>query len=638
MKTYLRIAIHTIILLVVSHCATTKIMTLSEVDYKFRPYENTDLDPLKNTQKEIIVTDKPKYDNFFTESNKVILSLQLAERTIDVYNEHKQSSKDISQEMEVAGYLQESLPSQVASMAQLIESGKEIEKSLEDDFSGVDKGMIPSVGLEISSILQKFTEYTPKAPQIITEINRIRSDSTNFSESQIKPESSEVDQLASNAEKSESESNITEREIDQNDVTSEDQVESKDPELLSNSAEIKENKEQSKSIIKKIPNAYGLKIKNPRVPSEEEQLTEEEKQARDYNKKVNDGLIAVFRAESGNRHITLIKLLKNHPIPRIRAASAYALGRIGKGRWELEKAIDSDGFLVRTAAFQSLADIGDKRSLSYFIAGTKSEDPEIKASSFRGLGKTKDPVGRELILGKGLTSELIQVIAESLKGLAQYKVPTDVELINRYLSVDESELQLAAIEALVIHNTPESLKSLEEALDKHPKLTFEIFGAIGKSKELAATLFLVRASQIYEDERVIDKVGQLLLKRKAFGKYAMVMEDDQNIRVAPNERANAIGFVNKSEVGKLKKSTSKRYIVRMGDELLEDVYHNILFENRIIGAKDRYVSGWLFGKKIQLISINKPEGKKPAYLKNIQTGKHQNLFEPIFKNSNSTKN
>lgn len=628
MKSYLRFAIYTFVILLLSSCASTKRLVLSEVDSKFRNFEGTDLDPLKNKEREIIVTEKPKYDKFIQESNKVILSLQLAERTIDIYNENKQAGKNISREMEAATYLQESLPNQVSSIAQLIISGQEIEKSIEDDFSGVDKGMIPSVGLEIANILKNFADYSPKTANIISEINRIRSDSSNFAESNNNQIASNDSETASNSDSSGMETSLVERELSGQDTITEKQTETAEPELLPTSDQSNKSKDKSNNFIKKLPSTYGLKIKDPRVPNEEEQLTEEEKQIRAYDQKVKEGLISVFRAESANKPLTLIKIMKNHPIPRIRAASAFALGRIRKGRIDLEKTIDTDGFLVRTAAFKSLADIGDKRSLSYFIAGSKSEDSEIKAASFRGLGKTKDPVGRELILGRGLTSELIIVIAESLRGLAQYKVPADVELINRYLSVDESELQQAAIEALVIHNTPESLKSLEESLDKHPKLTFEILDAIGKSKELAATLFLVRASQIYEDERVIDRVGQLLLKRKAFGRYAMVMEDDQSLRISPNERSTPITFVNKSDVGRLNNSTTKRFIVRVGDELLEDIYHNILVEDKIIGSKERYVSGWLFGKKLQLIAINKPEGKKPAYLKNIQTGKHQNLFEP----------
>jgi hypothetical protein len=222
-----------------------------------------------------------------------------------------------------------------------------------------------------------------------------------------------------------------------------------------------------------------------------------------------------------------------------------------------------------------------------------------------------------------------------LRGLAYFKVPVDIDLIQRYISVDEKELQLAAIDALILHNTPESLKSLEDALDKYPKLTNEILDAIGKSKELAATFFLVRASQIYEDEKVIEKVGQLLLKRKAFGDYALVVSNQDSLRMEPNERASSITNINKGDVGILKSSTKKRYVVRIEDELVEDVYRNILVENRILGSKTRYVSGWVFGKKIQLITINKPKGTTPARLKNIQTGKHQNIFQPIPSKPNS---
>lgn len=585
------------------------------------------MDPLANSEKEIPITNKPVYDSFFDEGNRTLLFLKLAENTIDVYTNHKNENKDISKEMEVALNLQETLPNLIATIPTLIATGNEIQKNIDADFAGTQKAMLPAVSVEITQILKGLAEYAPKSPLILEEINRIRSDINNFSENKVE------ENISSNLNKDGNENNdpsLVENTEERNIEKAVNENESKVSQLKKrdfiNDTSSPSNKD---FIFKKISPDLGTKIKSPRILNENEQLTDEQKEERNYKIKINEGLIRVFQAESVNDTSSLTKILKNHSIPRIRAASAYALGRLRKGRISLEKAIDTDGFVVRTAAYKSLAEIGDKRSLSYFIEGIRSEDPEIKAASFHGLGKTKDPVGRELILGKGLTSELLIVISESLRGLAYFKVPVDIDLIQRYISVDEKELQLAAIDALILHNTPESLKSLEDALDKYPKLTNEILDAIGKSKELAATFFLVRASQIYEDEKVIEKVGQLLLKRKAFGDYALVVSNQDSLRMEPNERATPITNINKSDVGLLKSSTNKRYVVRIEDELVEDVYRKILVENRILGSKDRYVSGWIFGKKIQLITINKPKGSSPARLKNIQTGKHQNIFQPI---------
>ncbi len=627
MKSYLQIQVFIILFLLSNFlvsCASTRKLSLSDLDVKFKNYEKSELDPLSNSEKEIPVTNKPVYDTFFEQGNRTILFLQLAEKTIEVYTNHKNENKDISKEMEVALNLQETLPSIIASIPSLIASGEEIQKNIDADFAGTQKAMLPAVSVEITQILKGLGEYSPKSASILEEINRIRSNVDNFSEKKVDEVKEDIKENDSSLVQ------IEERNIEA------DRQEDNNVSQLKKRDFINDSPSSNKDFIyKKISPELGTKIKSPRILDENENLTNEEKLERDYKKEINAGLIRVFQAESINDVASLTKILKNHSIPRIRAASAYALGRLKKGRISLEKAIDTDGFVVRTAAYKSLAEIGDKKSLSYFIEGIRSEDPEIKAASFHGLGKTKDPVGRELILGKGLTSELIIVIAESLRGLAYFKVPVDIDLIQRYISVDEKELQLAAIDALILHNTPESLKSLEDALDKYPKLTNEILDAIGKSKELAATFFLVRASQIYEDEKVIEKVGQLLLKRKAFGDYALVVSNQDSLRMEPNERASSITNINKGDVGILKSSTKKRYVVRIEDELVEDVYRNILVENRILGSKTRYVSGWVFGKKIQLITINKPKGTTPARLKNIQTGKHQNIFQPIPSKPNS---
>lgn len=578
-------------------CGTTRELSLTDVNQRFASFENSDFNPLKDEKTEILVTNIPKYDTFLEQSKNIIISLQLGENILESAEEKKQDNEDISEEIEAANSLAEELPSLIAELPSLIISGDDIIKNIESDLTGTNSAMIPKLGLELTSTLAKLTEYSAKAPKILTEIQSI----------------------SSHDEKSNAVA-INKRDLDNSfpEATASSETEELEPDLitdLTKEEEIQEpDKEEKEKFTKREVNL---------PPTSTREIASAE-----YDRKLKEGLIRVFQAESTKNVKKLSNLTLRYSIPRVRAAAALALGRIRQGRWTLEKSIETDGFVVRTAAYKSLAEIGEKRSLPYFIAGIQSEDHEIQAASFLGLGKTKDPAGRELILGKGLTSDKMNVIIESLKGIAYFRIPSDLDIISKYLGVEEKDLQIAAIESLTIHNTPESMVILENALVDYPNLTMEILDSVAESKELAATFFLVRASQLYEDEKVLDRVGHLLLKRKAYGRYGMVMVKEDRIRKQGNERADATGIVRLSEVGRVNSSSKKRYIAKVGEELQEDVYHNMTFENRVYGSKERYARGWIFGKKIQLITIKKPSNRNPAFLENKEAGKFQNLYDP----------
>ncbi|MCC5814604.1 MAG: HEAT repeat domain-containing protein [Leptospira sp.] len=595
-------------------CSTpSKRLSLSDISPRFSDFENSDLDPLKTKSAEIPSTGMPKYDGFFTQAHKTITTLKLGENVAESAFNKQQSQQSIEKEMEAALYLEDELPSLIAGLPILEATGRDIQQNIESDFTGSNRAMLPSVGMELANVMKDLAEYTAKAPKIYSEIQRLRTDADNFS--------------SGAGSRTTDDSNTQRNDSEELDEDSSDKKE--DPENQNTTKPERTIAGQSITPeIRRIPGGYSPDALRAKAKTTEK-LSEEELAAREYDKKLKDGLLAVFRAETNRNVKQLSNLTLKHPIPRVRAAGAYALGRLKLGRWTIEHSIKNDGFVVRPAAYKALSDHGHKASLPLFIAGSKSDDNDIQAYSFLGMGKTKDPVGRELILGYGLTSSEPKIVSHSLLGLAHYSVPADLELIKKYLGSDNSELSNSAVEALTIHNTPESLLVLENALVDHPKLAMEILDAIGKSSELAATFFLVRASQLYEDEKILTKIGRILLKRKAFGTYGMVVVKEDRIRSQFNERANAQGIVRLSDVGRLNSSSPKRYVVRVGENLLEDVYHNMTFENRILGSKNRYVRGWIFGKKIQLIQIKKPTHKDPAKLENLQTGKFQNLYDPV---------
>lgn len=584
---------------------------LSELTPRLSEFEDTDLNPVREKKANIPITNMPKYDGFFEQAHKTIVTLKIGENVAESALQKAKNDQDITREMEAALYLEEELPSLIAGMPILQATGKDIQNNLESDFTGSKASMLPAVGAELASVMTDLAEYSIKAPKIFSEIQRLRSDASNFATGvgEKTTDKTQAEELEETDEKEE------EKSIEKEEPKDKDPKPERTIAGLTITPEIRRIRSYSPA---------------PKKTSEkgEPRLTDEQKEEAEYNKKLKQGLLDVFRAESRRNVKKLSRLTLHHPIPRVRAAGALALGRLKLGRWTIEHAIKKDGYVVRTAAYKALSDHGNRRSLKLFVAGIGSEDTDIQAYSLLGIGKTKDPSGRELILSKGLTSSHPKVLGHSLRGLAYYQVPADLDLIQKYLGSENSELSDSAIEALTIHNTPESLLVLENALVDHPKLAREILDAIGESKELAATFFLVRASQLYEDEKILRRIGRILLKRKAFGTYGMVVVKDDRIRSQYNERAKALGIVRLSDVGRINSSTKKRFVARIKDELEEDVYHNMTFENRILGSKNRYVRGWIFGKKIQVIEIKKPNHNDPAVLQNLKTGKYQNLYDP----------
>lgn len=597
-------------------CATSsRNYTLSNAEPKLAQFENTPWDPFPENPHPVPNTGLSYIDDFLERGNQILAIFKTGEKVIDESNRSNPSPESLQQEQELISILIDNFPSALDSIPILKEDSKQIQENLEKDLIGPRQALIPEISSKTNSIINELEEYSTKGPYIY---NRLRQRYAEIS-GNVLPDLLEKT------------SQDTQKEVQLDSDENEKKEDEKDEENVEEvKREFSESKLSEVQTIRKIPPTFPTtpkKLKTQEAGVERE-LTEEEIREREYNKQLNEGLLSVFKAEFRKDVPRLSHITLNHPLPRVRAAGALALGRLKKGRLTLEKSIQTDGFVVRTASYMALAEIGHKASLPLFLAGVQSDDAEIRAYSFLGLGKTKDPAGRELILTKGLSSNNPLEVVHSLKGLGYFQIPADLDIIQKHLGSDNKEIQNAALEALTIHNTPESLVVLENALVDYPNLVFAILDAIGESKELAATFFLVRASQLYEDKQVLEKIGSLLVKRKAFGLYGMVSVKEDRLRIAANERAREVGIVRFSDVGLVHTKGTKRFVVRMGTELFEDVYYNMTFENRVIGSKQRYSRGWIFGKKIQLIQIQKPYKKQTAVLRNLQTGKFQNLYDP----------
>lgn len=602
-----------VVLVLLISCSTSKPYQLTDVSPKYKEYQGSDLDPHKAKDVIIPVTNNRKYDEFIQEAHKAIALLEFGENVALRADSKKTVGEPVEKEMQAAAYLEEDLPQIIAKLPGLIQTNQDLIDSTPNDFDGPAIGR---VSYELGNILDSLKQNSPKAIGIQNAIRNIRSDSNNYKQNKdiadvdIKPV--EVDPII----------------IDNN------QEKPKKPLKISPKKEDNTNKISIKRLNRKTKVTGKAKVDNQineLVKKEEEEvLSDEEKKDREYTEQIRNGLVQVFQWEYYRKPKNLEKILATHPIPRVRSAAALALGRLKAGRVSLQNAIDKDGYQVRPAAYKALSDLGDKRSLSYFIAGTKAEDPEVIAVSYEGLGKTKDPAGREMILTTGLASEYVVIVSGALRGLAYHKLDADVEVFDKFLKSNEQEIKEAALEALAIHGSRESLRILERVVAEEPNLALLAVDEISKNPSLSATFALIRLNESQTDEKINKRIGESLLRRKAFGKYAIILIEDDYLRSEPNERSRPVSYIKNKEIGLILSETKKEFAVRVGEDILTDKYIQVKMESTLPGASGAFVTGWVFYPKLDIIEVKQlgSDGNSGKY-SNLKKGKHNNLFNPI---------
>lgn len=591
-------------------CASSKPFQLTDVSPKYREYQGSELDPHKSKDVFIPVTKNRKYDSFIEEAHKTIALLEFGENIALRADSKKTVGEPVEKEMQAAAYLEEDLPSIITRLPELIQTNQSLIDSTPNDFDGPTIGR---VSRELGTILESLQQYSPKAIGIQNAIRNLRADSSNYNQGRdiAEPESKtgSEDPILMNTE--------TEPVKKPEKVT----IPKEDP---SKKISIKRLNRKTK-VTGKVTEQIDEMVKK----EEEEVLSDEEKKDKEYTEQIRSGLVQVFKWEYYRKPNYLEKILKTHPIPRVRSAAALALGRLKAGRVALQTAIDKDGYQVRPSAYKALSDLGDKRSLSYFIAGTKAEDPEVIAVSFEGLGKTKDPAGRELILTQGLSSEYVVIVSGALKGLAYHKLDADVEIFDKFLKSQETEIKEAAIEALAIHGSRESLRILERVANEDPNFALMAIDEITKNPSLSATFALIRLNDSLTDEKFTKRIGESLLQRKAFGKYVIILVEDDYLRAEANERSKPISYIKEKEIGLILSETKKEFAVRMGENIVTDKYIQVKMESTLPGARSAFVTGWVFYPKIDIIEVKQlgSDGNSGKYSQ-LKKGKHKNLFNP----------
>ncbi|RHX88118.1 HEAT repeat domain-containing protein [Leptospira stimsonii] len=367
----------------------------------------------------------------------------------------------------------------------------------------------------------------------------------------------------------------------------------------------------------------GLNVDDPRNLTEEsdgvssyerrkrKDLTPKERQEIDYDLSLKKGILIVFRAEAEKRYKTLDRMALTHPIPRVRAAAVLALGRMGRGGVKtLHHVIERDGEAVRQAAYKALADIGSPSSLDYFFRGIKSNDPDIQFSSWRGMGKTKDPSARDALIRQGIRSTRTEIVKASLLGLAAFQVNDDLKLFKTYLDSEDPDLQKTAIEALGIHKTRASLKILEQTLETKPELVKNIVEAIGQNTSLYGTFSFIRILESSTSEELNQRILAQLYLRKAFSQFGTVQVEGGYAQENPYPTSRRLRNLTLGEVGKILKKSDRRFIQKVGDKFVEDHYYLLLLESKNPESYYETVQSWVFGPFLKMRTILAPPREK----------------------------
>lgn len=305
------------------------------------------------------------------------------------------------------------------------------------------------------------------------------------------------------------------------------------------------------------------------------------------------------------------RYLLSHPIPEVRARAARSLGKLGRGVRSLHKAIDTDGYQVRQEAYQALEKIGQRQSLKYFINGTKSTDNDIRIASFKGLGKTRSSIGRDILIKQGLTSPNHSIVAASLVGLGYFSRKDDVELFKKYLNSEVTEIQSGAVLALGVSKVSSTTNILLGYYETNPNMEPDIIHALSQKKNLAGTLALIKIMNLSKNENYQGMIQKELYLRRAYGNYAIIKTNTATIRKFHKANAEKVAILKKGDVAKIRKVTEKLYKAKMNREIVEDRYYLIQSINPSeTSLKSQIIQGWVFGPKIEVINLIPPSKEK----------------------------
>ncbi|MCX7999006.1 MAG: hypothetical protein N3A69_08670 [Leptospiraceae bacterium] len=313
--------------------------------------------------------------------------------------------------------------------------------------------------------------------------------------------------------------------------------------------------------------------------------------------------------EKGNSSAVrqISRILLSHSLPEVRARAAQSLGKLGKGVRSLHKAIDTDGYQVRQEAYKSLEKLGQRQSLKYFLKGIKSTDPEIRISCFRGLGKTKSSIARNILLKEGISSPDHTILAASLIGLGYFSRKEDIELFKKYLDSEVTDVKSAAVIALGISKIPVTTHLLLKYYETNPSMEPDVIHALSQKKNLAGTLALIKIMNNSKNENYQGMIQKELYLRRAFGNYAIVKTNTATLRKFHKASSEKVAILQKGDVAKIRKATEKLYKATMNKEILEDRYYLLQVVNMDSQTRKQIIQGWVFGPKIEVINLTPPQ-------------------------------
>lgn len=308
----------------------------------------------------------------------------------------------------------------------------------------------------------------------------------------------------------------------------------------------------------------------------------------------------------------IIDQLLHNTIPAVRAEAARSLGRLRRGLFALHTAINTDGYEVRYAAYESIDKIGSKNSAVYFVKGVKSSDPLIRVISYRGLGKIRSAAGRDLILKTGIHSEDPKIVGAALDGLGYYGKTEDLYTLSRYVKSKNVDVKAGAVRGLGNHKHPKSLDILIDSLKDNREVEADIILAVSKKNSLSSTLTLLKIMSSTQNENYKEMIQRELRYRKAYGKYAIISFPVATLRKYPQAGSQSVYKLSYGDVARIKKVTSKHFKAKMNNKVIEDRYYLLQAYTPVSTTTNAIKEGWIFGPKIKIISITHPVKYAPS--------------------------
>ncbi len=189
---FIIIMVSSILLLESFHCSSGQtgdsqsFWRLSDVSGRYKIFENTALDPLKNSPVQKDAVGIPKYDDFFTRCKKFTITMRFAMQVVESYRKKMAGpesadvkAKSIIPEIGASLLLLLELPALAQEAEKLKEGAQDISAGVKTDFTGWNARKAPGVIDSLSDIAQELNRIIPQVASLTSGLQQISAGSSS---------------------------------------------------------------------------------------------------------------------------------------------------------------------------------------------------------------------------------------------------------------------------------------------------------------------------------------------------------------------------------------------------------------------------------------------------------------------------